>query len=80
MFKPKPQQQKQEEPNNVRRPADVQSPTVKILTFMFEEAQMRRGLTVEQPWTENGKQYLLMVMWEKGVEFPAWTLYEEGAG
>jgi hypothetical protein len=80
MFTPK----KREDPAataKMRLPTESAIPTVKMLQAQFAEAsnKAKRGLIVELPWTTDvaSQQFVLMVQWKKGAEFPVWTLYEE---
>jgi hypothetical protein len=53
-------------------------PNEKQLQAQLDEATNRRGVIVERPWTmpESKGEYTLMVQWDRGKEFPVWTLYE----
>ncbi len=79
MFKPKPQQ-KEEPPKNMKLPHEPQQPNMKLVRTMFDECERRRGTTIELPWSGGGRNFLLMVLWEKGTDFPVWTLYDEAGG
>ncbi len=79
MFKPKPQQ-KEEPPKNMRLPNEAQPPNMKLVRSMFDECERRRGTTIELPFEHGGKNFLLMVLWEKGGDYPIWTLYDEAGG
>lgn len=79
MFKPK--QQKQEEPpKNMRLPQEMQQPNMKLVRTMFDECERRRSTTIELQYSHGGRSFLLMVLWEKGVDLPIWTLYDEAGG
>jgi hypothetical protein len=79
MFKPR-QPQKEEPPKNFKLPHEPQLPNMKLVRVLFDECERRRGTTIELSFSHAGKTYLLMVLWEKGIEFPAWTLYDEAGG
>lgn len=79
MFKPKPQQ-KEEPPKNMRLPQEPQQPNMKLVRNMFDECERRRGTTIELPWTNGIRSFLLMVLWEKSMDFPMWTMYDEAGG
>ena len=48
--------------------------------FMIEEATSRRGCLVELPWAVGDAAFVLTCQWEKSVEEPVWTLYEQENG
>ncbi len=48
--------------------------------FMIEEATSRRGCLVELPWSAGEAFFVLTCQWEKSVEEPVWTLYEQENG
>lgn len=48
--------------------------------FMIEEATSRRGCLVELPWSAGEAVFVLTCQWEKTVEEPVWTLYEQENG
>ncbi len=48
--------------------------------FMIEEATSRRGCLVELPWSAGEAAFVLTCQWDKAVEEPVWTLYEQENG
>lgn len=48
--------------------------------FMIEEATSRRGCLVELPWSAGEAAFVLTCQWEKSIEEPVWTLYEQENG
>jgi len=79
MFKPK-QQRQEEPPKNMRLPQEMQQPNMKLVRTMFDECERRRSTTIELPYAQGGRSFLLMVLWEKGADLPIWTLYDEAGG
>ena len=48
--------------------------------FMLEEATNRRGCLVELPWTAGNASFIVTCQWDKNVEEPIWSLYQEDGG
>lgn len=82
MYKPKSKKEEPVASNKVQLPTESQMPTLKTIGAQFEEIALKRGTIVELPWTTNvpSQQFILMGQWDKGAEFPVWTLYEENDG
>jgi hypothetical protein len=80
MFKPR-----KEEPINpsqagkITMPVESGMPKSSVIKAQMDEANKRRGSTVEQAWTTSkpDQKFLLMCKWEGGAANPVWTLYEE---
>jgi hypothetical protein len=82
MFKPR-----KEEPANsssagkITMPEESGMPKSSVIKAQMEEANKKRGSTVEQSWTTSkpDQKFLLMCKWEAGAPNPVWTLYEENS-
>jgi len=79
MYKPPP---KEENTAATRQklPPENGCPSMGKVKFMIEEATSRRGCLVELPWAVADAAFVLTCQWEKGVEEPVWTLYEQENG
>lgn len=79
MYKPPPK----EEPTASTRqklPPENGCPSMGKVKFMIEEATSRRGCLVELPWAVGDAAFVLTCQWDKAVEEPVWTLYEQEHG
>lgn len=79
MYKPKSKKEEPAASHKVRLPTESAMPTLQAIKAQFEEVCLKRGSIVELPWTTDvpSQQFILMGQWDKGAEFPVWTLYEE---
>ncbi|MBN9394985.1 MAG: hypothetical protein J0H83_07045 [Candidatus Melainabacteria bacterium] len=81
-----PSRKPNEDPNGlnnrrVRMPNEMGCPTLTKVRSILDEAQLRRGVLIEMPWTSNdNKPFILTCQWDDSMKDPVWTLYEENDG
>ena len=62
-------------------PNEMGCPTLTKVRSILDEAQLRRGVLIEMPWTSNdNKPFILTCQWDDSMKDPVWTLYEENDG
>ena len=84
MLKPK-KPQSDDGPQNagrVRLPEEQGIRPNKGIRDLLEQAREKQGTQFELPWTTSqpGQSFILTVKWDKGMNDPIWTLYEETPG
>src|SRR5277367_314406 len=81
MYKPK---KPDEQANLSKIKLNTQSgmPSSSQVKDMLTEAQGKKGVSFEQPWTtsQTGQSFILIVRWGPTDSTPIWTLYEESSG
>ncbi|MBX3075949.1 hypothetical protein KF913_18720 [Candidatus Obscuribacterales bacterium] len=80
MYKPQPKEEPSAQSNRQKLPPESGCPSMGKVKFMIEEATSRRGCLVELPWAVGDAAFVLTCQWEKTVEEPVWTLYEQENG
>jgi hypothetical protein len=80
MYKPPPKEENQTASNRQKLPPENGCPSMGKVKFMIEEATSRRGCLVELPWAVADAAFVLTCQWDKAVEEPVWTLYEQENG
>jgi hypothetical protein len=80
MFKPRKEEPVNPSPTGkITMPVESGMPKSSVIKAQMDEANKKRGSTVEQAWTTSkpDQRFLLMCKWEGGAANPVWTLYEE---
>jgi hypothetical protein len=80
MYKPQPKEEPSAQSNRQKLPPESGCPSMGKVKFMIEEATSRRGCLVELPWSVGEAAFVLTCQWEKIVDEPVWTLYEQENG
>jgi hypothetical protein len=79
MLKPKKKEDDStQQPTRLRLPTESAIRDYEGIKALLEEAREKRGCLIELPWAAgSGKRFVLTVQWEKHMNEPIWTLYEE---
>jgi hypothetical protein len=82
MYRPPKENQAPSAPQRLKLPLLNGMPSIKQAKEQCDHANLKRGMIIEQQWKTStaGQTFNLMVQWDKGVETPVWTLYEEAPG
>ncbi len=84
MLKPKKPQSDDGSQNagRVRLPEEQGIRPNKGIRDLLEQAREKQGTQFELPWTTSqpGQRFILTIKWDKGMNDPIWTLYEETPG
>jgi len=79
MLKPKKKEDDApQQPTRLRMPTESAIRDYEGIKALLEDAKEKRGCLIELPWA-NGpdSRFVLTVQWEKHMNEPVWTLYEE---
>jgi hypothetical protein len=80
MLKPKKNKEDDapQQPTRLRMPTESAIRDLAGIKALLEDAKEKRGCLIELPWTNGvNSRYVLTVQWEKHMNDPVWTLYEE---
>jgi hypothetical protein len=82
MYRPPKENQAPSAPQRLKLPLLNGMPSIKQVKEQCEHANLKRGTIIEQQWktSTSGQSFNLMAQWDKGVDMPVWTLYEDGNG